>query len=186
MNNCKNRQRAAMAAAGVLGILLLAAPEAASAGLLLRAGLCHRLRGRAAAGTPAAGGIIVRRTACGKPRGYGLSGSYFCLWPSKPRFFRRPAGTARPAADIRAARRHLRGRQCKPVCLWVRGVFPHRGRGHPVVFTGAAPAAQCCAGDQRRLRGCCRAGWAGGALRLLRRFESARPFGLVPDTAFCR
>ena len=27
MNNCKNRQRAAVAAAGVLGILLLAAPE---------------------------------------------------------------------------------------------------------------------------------------------------------------
>lgn len=161
-------------------------PEAASAGLLLRAGLCHRLRGRAAAGTPAAGGIIVRRTACGKPRGNGLSGSFFCPWPSKSRFFRRPTGTARPAANIRAARRHLRGRQCKPVCLRVRGVFPHRGRGHPCVFTGAAPAAQCCAGNQRRLRGCCRAGRAGGALRLLRRFESARPFSLVPDTAFFR
>ena len=244
MNNCKNRQRAAVAAAGVLGILLLAAPEAAAegfasgtalclasvlpalfpffvvcelltaappparllrplqrllglhyaagrctfagAGLLLRAGLCHRLRGRAAAGTPAAGGIIVRRTACGKPCGYGLSGSFFCLWPSKPRFFHHPAGTARPAADGWAALRHLRGRQCKPVCLRVRGVFPHRGRGHPVVFTGAAPAAQCCAGDQRRLCGCCRAGRAGGALRLLRRFESARPFSLVPDTAFFR
>ena len=272
MNNCKNRQRAAVAAAGVLGILLLAAPEAAaegfasgtalclasvlpalfpffvvcelltaappparllrplqrllgleapeaaqavalswlggyavsaqlagrlygthrispeaaSAGLLLRAGLCHRLRGRAAAGTPAAGGIIVRRTACGEPRSYGLPGSFFCLWPSKPHFSRRPAGTARPAADIRAARRHLLGRQCKPVCLRVRGVFPHRGRGYPVVFTGAAPAAQCRAGNQRRLRGRCRAGRAGGALRLLRRFESARPFSLVPDTAFFR
>ena len=97
----------------------------------------------------------------------------------------RPSRTF-PAADIRAARRHLLGRQCKPVCLRVRGVFPHRGRGYPVVFTGAAPAAQCRAGNQRRLRGRCRAGRAGGALRLLRRFESARPFSLVPDTAFFR
>ena len=260
MNNCKNRQRAAVAAAGVLGILLLAAPEAAaegfasgtalclasvlpalfpffvvcelltaappparrlrplqrlvglvcgigtagrsairrashqppgrpaaaSSGLLLRAWLCHRLRGRTAAGPPAAGGIIVRRTACGKPRGNGLSGSFFCFRPSKPHFFRRPPGIAHPAADGRAAPRHLLGRQCKPVCLRVRGVFPHRGRGYPSVFTGAAPAAQCCAGDQRRLRGCCRAGRAGGALRLLRCFESARPFSLVPDTVFFR
>lgn len=276
MNNCKNRQRAAVAAAGVLGILLLAAPEAAAEGFASGTALClasvlpalfpffvvcelltaappparllrplqrllgletpeaaqavalswlggyavsaqlagrlygtHRISRRDARrllllgccsgpgfvigcvgglllGRLHLGGVIVRRTACGKPRGYGLSGSFFCLRLPKPRFFRRPPSTARPAADGRAAPRHLLGRQCKPVCLRVRGVFPHRGRGYPFVFTGAAPAAQCCAGDQRRLRGRCRAWRAGSTLRLLRRFESARPFSLVPDTAFFR
>ena len=40
MNNCKNRQRAAVAAAGVLGILLLAAPEAAAEGFASGTALC--------------------------------------------------------------------------------------------------------------------------------------------------
>ena len=40
MNNCKNRQRAAVAAAGVLGILLLAAPETAAEGFASGTALC--------------------------------------------------------------------------------------------------------------------------------------------------
>lgn len=40
MNNCKNRQRAAAAAAGVLGVLLLAAPEAAAEGFASGTALC--------------------------------------------------------------------------------------------------------------------------------------------------
>ena len=40
MNNCKNRQRAMVAAAGVLGILLLAAPEAAAEGFASGTALC--------------------------------------------------------------------------------------------------------------------------------------------------
>ena len=40
MNNCKNRQCAAVAAAGVLGILLLAAPEAAAEGFASGTALC--------------------------------------------------------------------------------------------------------------------------------------------------
>ena len=40
MNNCKNRQRAAAAAAGALGVLLLAAPEAAAEGFASGTALC--------------------------------------------------------------------------------------------------------------------------------------------------
>ena len=40
MNNCKNRQRAAAVAAGVLGVLLLAAPEAAAEGFASGTALC--------------------------------------------------------------------------------------------------------------------------------------------------
>ena len=273
MNNCKNRQRAAVAAAGVLGILLLAAPEAAAEGFASGTALClasvlpalfpffvvcelltaappparllrplQRLLGLEAPEAAQAvalswlGGYAVSAQLAGRLYGahrisrrdarrllllgccsgpgfvIGCVGGLLLgrlqlgvllyaaqlaanlaatacldLFSASGRQSRAFSATRpAPPADIRAARRHLLGRQCKPVCLRVRGVFPHRGRGHPVVFTGAAPAAQCCAGDQRRLRGRCRAGRAGGALRLLRRFESARPFSLVPDTAFFR
>ena len=274
MNNCKNRQRAAAAAAGALGVLLLAAPEAAAEGFASGTALClasvlpalfpffvvcelltaappparllrplQRLLGLEAPEAAQAvalswlGGYAVsaqlagrlygthrisRRDArrllllgcCSGPGfvigcvgglllgrlqlGVLLYGSQlaanlaatacldlFSASDCPSRAFS-AARVAPPAPDGRAAPRHLLGRQCKPVCLRVRGVFPHRGRGHPGVFTGAAPAAQCCAGNQRRLRGRRRAGRAGSALRLLRRFESARPFGLVPDTAFFR
>lgn len=276
MNNCKNRQRAAVAAAGVLGILLLAAPEAAAEGFASGTALClasvlpalfpffvvcelltaappparllrplQRLLGLEAPEAAQAvalswlGGYAVSAQLAG--RLYGAhrisrrdarrllllgccSGPGFVIGcvgglllgrlqlgvllytaqlaanlaatacldlfsaSGRPS---RAFSAARPALPARRRRlglplRHLRGRQCKPVCLWVRGVFPHRGRGHPIVFTGAAPAAQCCTGDQRWLRGRCRAGRADSALRLLRCFESARPFSLVPDTAFFR
>lgn len=268
MNNCKNRQRAAAAAAGVLGVLLLAAPEAAAEGFASGTALClasvlpalfpffvvcelltaappparllrplQRLLGLEAPEAAQAvalswlGGYAVSAQLAG--RLYGAhrisrrdarrllllgccSGPGFVIGCVGGLLLGRLqlgvllyaaqlaanlAATAcldlfsasgRPSRAFSAVRpappapRHLLGRQCKPVCLRVRGVFPHRGRGHPGVFTGAAPAAQCCAGNQRRLRGCCRAGRAGGALRLLRRFESARPFSLVPDTAFFR
>ena len=127
---------------------------AANSGLLLRAGVCHRLCGRASFGQCAAGRGDVHGTACGQPwRGGAAAPCRGGCLPTARRA-RAASGTARhscPGWD-HPSRRDFRCGDLLTVCLWMRGVFPAcRGCSMP----GAAPACggcQRCAGNFRRVR----------------------------------